>query len=141
MYICQPLLFSLIGASVKFREIDSSIIPKSIGVVFIGIFFRVIGCYFTLGRGYGVKEKILISISWIPKATVQAALASVPLDLIKEKMSKDDKEYEAYEDWGNKILTTGLFAIILTAPIGLVLLNKLGKKLLTQDLPPEKIVV
>lgn len=45
-------------------------------------------------------------------------------------MSKDDDNYDDYEKWGNNILTTGLFAIMITAPIGLVIINGFGKKLL-----------
>lgn len=83
----------MIGASIKFREVEASIIPKSIGLVLLGTTVRTAVCFFSLGSNFEKKEKILIACSWIPKATVQAALASVPLDLIKQKMKQSDPNY------------------------------------------------
>ena len=36
------------------------------------------------------KEKIFICISWLPKATVQAAVGSLALDIAKEKGNEDE---------------------------------------------------
>ena len=35
------------------------------------------------------------------------------------------KDYEDYVAWSEDILTTAVFSIILTAPIGLIVINKL----------------
>ena len=43
-----------------------------------------------------MKEKAFIALSWIPKATVQAALASVPADLIASYKPGDAE----YAEWG-----------------------------------------
>lgn len=66
-------------------------------------------------------------------------MASAPLDLIKDKMDKNNTDYKTYEEWGNNILTTAVFAIIITAPLGLILINSLGKRLLSKDEDIENI--
>lgn len=70
VYLCQPLLFALIGASVKFRDLDSELIPKCIGIVIIGMIVRIGVAFLSLGKNFSKKERLLIALSWIPKATV-----------------------------------------------------------------------
>ena len=79
------------------------------------------------------QERAFIGLSWIPKATVQAALGSAPLDLIREKIDHDDPDFEEWEKWGKEILVTAVVSILLTAPIGLICISKLGPRWLTQD--------
>ena len=76
--------------------------------------------------------RLFIAGSWIPKATVQAALASTPLDMILE-FKRDDPDFSQWKSWGQDITTTAIFAIIITAPIGLVFISYYGDKWLSQD--------
>ena len=46
-------------------------------------------------------------------------------------MSKEDRK--RFEEYGLVILTTAVFAVIITAPLGAILVNSLGRKLLTYD--------
>lgn len=127
--IAQPLLFGVIGASVDFRELDIAIIPKSLLVVAVGMLVRVpVAFAVTAGKDFTFKERAFIGLSWIPKATVQAALGSVPLDLIREMMDEDDADFHKWERWGEEVLVTAVVAILLTAPIGLICISKLGPK-------------
>lgn len=64
---------------------------------------------------------------------MQAALGSAPLDLIRDKIDHDDPDFEEWEQWGKQILVTAVVSILLTAPIGLVCISKLGPLWLTQD--------
>ncbi|CAM9392590.1 unnamed protein product, partial [Ectocarpus fasciculatus] len=128
-YVAQPILFGVIGASVNFREIDADIIPLGIAVVCIGAAVRVpIAFFVTAGKGLTSIERAFIGLSWIPKATVQAALGSVPLDIIRESFSEDDDEFDKYERWGNAILVTAVMSILVTAPIGLLAISILGPR-------------
>ena len=79
------------------------------------------------------QERAFIGLSWIPKATVQAALGSAPLDLIREKMDPSDPHYDEWEMWGKEILVTAVLSILITAPIGLVCINYLGPRWLSKD--------
>ena len=89
--------------------------------IFIGVMARLPMAWLaTGGKGLTTIERLFIALSWIPKATVQAALASVPLDMVKFSMEETDTNYNKYYDWGQAILTTSVFSIIVTAPIGLL---------------------
>ena len=132
--LAQPLLFGVIGAALDFRKLPPSTIPKAILVTFMGVCIRTIVAFFsTLGIGLSVKERLFIALAWIPKATVQAALAAVPLDMVLSSMTAADPLYEEYVTWGKDILTTAVFSIILTAPIGLVVIAQLGPAWLSND--------
>jgi len=117
-----------------FRRLPPSTIPQAILVTFIGVCVRTpVALLSTYGVGLSLKERLFIALSWIPKATVQAALASVPLDMVLDSMSEADEGYAEYVKWGKDILTTAVFSIILTAPIGLIVIAQLGPAWLTQD--------
>ena len=73
-------------------------------------------------------ERAFIGMSWIPKATVQAALGSVPLDLIHKSMRKEHDDYYQYEKWGNAILVTAVMSVLVTAPIGLLAISTFGPR-------------
>lgn len=76
---------------------------------------------------YTVKEKAFVAFGWIPKATVQAALGGVTIQMAKQTgdavMIKNGKE----------MLTMAVFAICITAPLGAILIATLGKKWLAYD--------
>lgn len=128
--VSQPLLFAVIGSEIDFIKIPASTLPKALAVTLIGVLLRIPVAYGAVSGGYYTKiEKAFIALSWLPKATVQAALASVPLELIEEYKS-DDPEYLA---WGEDIVTVAVVSIILTAPAGVFIINNLGPKWLSQD--------
>lgn len=79
-----------------------------------------------------MKERLVIVCSWIPKATVQAAIGSVVLDKAREEIEANSPDREDYEDYGNFFLTAAVISIVLTAPIGAVLTNSLGVKWLNK---------
>ena len=60
----------------------------------------------------------------------QGALSSAPLDAINEILVPGDPNYEEYEAWGQQILATAVLAIFVTAPIGLLIINLAGPRLL-----------
>jgi NhaP-type Na+/H+ or K+/H+ antiporter len=115
----EIVLFVLIGFSVD-PTIALSAGLKGILVISIGLIFRSIGVLLaTTKSGLTVKEKIFCVIAYLPKATVQAALGSVALN-------KGIPE-------GNEILAIAVLSILFTAPLGLLLINMFGKKLLDVD--------
>lgn len=134
--VSEPLLFGVIGAALDFSAIDSSVIPKSLGVIAGGVLIRCVAATFaTFGAGLSWKERIFIALAWLPKATVQAALCSVPLDLATDTLKREDDpaKYDRYQQYGNEILATAVFSILLTAPIGLVVIQQLGPRWLEKD--------
>ena len=129
----QPLLFGVIGSAVKFADLTASTIPKSILLLFCGLCIRLPMAFFAVqGGNLNFKERAFVSLAWLPKATVQAALASDPLEAIL-KSKTGEANYEEWVKWGNDILTTAVFSIIITAPVGMVIISTLGPKWLNQD--------
>jgi len=134
----EPLLFSVIGAALDFGSIEMATIPKGIAVVITGVVLRTVAAFFaTLGAGLNFKERLFIALAWMPKATVQAALGSVPLDLIKSELNReeDPSKYDEYTQYGSDILTTAVFAILITAPVGLIVIQQLGPRWLEHGYP------
>merc|ERR1712188_239442 len=78
------LLFTLLGASLDASKLSPELVGMGVLLVVLGLVGRSITLFFTLFLfpQWGVKEKIFSMISWCPKATVQAALATAALDHI-----------------------------------------------------------
>ena len=88
-----------------------------IGVIFIGLIFRSLGVLLCLIKtNYSVRERLYIIISYLPKATVQASIGAIALS---EGLA-----------CGDIILTGAVIAILITAPLGAILMDNLKKKLL-----------
>lgn len=123
-----PFLFGSIGAAVQFKIIDGSVISKSIGLVFIGVIIRCIVAFLVAGvrRDFFWKEKLFIGFAWLPKATIQAALGGLVLDMAREQKEKLGERSQEYIEYGLEILTVTVFAIVITAPLGAILINTLG---------------
>ena len=54
-----------------------------------------------------------MALAWIPKATVQAAIGALALDLARQYQAGPQAEI-----YGTQILTLAVLAIITTAPVG-----------------------
>ncbi|KAK6322966.1 hypothetical protein J4Q44_G00053050 [Coregonus suidteri] len=76
--------------------------------------------------GFNMKEKLFISMAWLPKATVQAAIGSTALDMAR--VSGD----EVLVRYGLDVLTVAVLAILTTAPIGALGIGLAGPRLLTR---------
>ena len=137
----QPLLFGSIGASVWMPDITSDVdsLWKAVVVIFIGVCVRTpVAMGAVLGKDFSWKEHVFIGLSWVPKATVQAALCAKPLHLVHQYMNHDDEDYEDFEKWGKNILVTAVLSILITAPIGLIAISTLGPLWLNYTPPEEK---
>lgn len=99
----EVILFVLVGATV-----DVSYSLKSSKVVilmlFIGLLIRSIGVLIsTVKTNLNIKERLFCVISYLPKATVQAAIGGIPLSLGLK--------------CGNLVLSIAVISIIITAPL------------------------
>jgi len=115
----EILLFVLVGATVDIRyALSAGII---VGAVVVGaLLFRILGVSLCLIKTkLNQKERLFCMVSYIPKATVQAAIGSIPLSMGLP--------------CGKIVLTVAIVSIIITAPVGAFLVDILYKKLLTKD--------
>ena len=112
----EIILFVLIGLSVDLNVAWSAGLAGLL-IISGGLVFRSLGVWLaTLGSGLNRKERLFCVIAYIPKATVQAAMGSVPL--------------AAGLAEGELILALAVLAIVFTAPLGLLGIRNLGPKLL-----------
>ncbi len=112
----EILLFVLLGACINL-EATVNIGLGAIAIIFIALIFRSFGVFLSLlTSNLNAKERLFCIISYIPKATVQAAIGGIPLALGLP--------------CGNVLLSVAVLSIIITAPLGAFLSDLTYKKLL-----------
>ena len=129
--VVRPLLFGSIGASFDLDTMQADSVLKGCAIVIIGLFFRMPTAFMSsLGAGLNANEKLFITAAWCPKATVQAALCSLPLNMIRNSVNSQSS---TWLEWGSFIQSTAILAIMITAPMGLMAIQFLGPYLLSSD--------
>lgn len=117
----KPISFSLIGKELNFGVLDPKVVGIGTVVILCGCLFRLVSSYLsTYGGGLTWKERAYITISGLPKATIQAALGPMALDLARSLNSIENLEL------ANNVLVVSVLAIIFTAPLGAVLMIRLA---------------
>lgn len=115
----EVILFVLVGAAVDLRY-TAAAGGFAVLVIFLSLIFRMAGVFVcVLGTGLSWKERLFCAISYLPKATVQAAIGSVPLAVGL--------------GCGKMILSVAVLAILITAPLGALGMDLTYKKLLARE--------
>ena len=115
----QIILFVLVGASVNIDVAINAGINVII-LIFVALLFRMIGVYICLIKTHlNSKERLFTCFSYLPKATVQAAIGPIALSIGL--------------GCGQLILIVSVVAILITAPLGAILMDITYKRLLTDD--------
>ena len=115
----EILLFVLVGAAVDIRFVAGAGF-MAVALILGALVFRIGGVYVSLLKTNLTKEeKLFCAMAYLPKATVQAAIGSIPLT--------------SGVTSGNTILTVAVLAILITAPMGAIAVDFSYKRLLTKD--------
>jgi NhaP-type Na+/H+ or K+/H+ antiporter len=115
----EILLFVLVGAQVNIKVAWNAGLVGAF-LVFVALIGRSIGTYLCVLRTeLNFKERLFCVISYIPKATVQAAIGAVPL--------------EAGVKSGDIILAVAVLSILLTAPLGAIGIMSTGNRWLEKE--------
>lgn len=115
----EVVLFVLVGAAVDIRYTLKAGVA-AIVMIFAALVFRSIGVLLCVaGTKLTWKERFFCVIAYLPKATVQAAIGSVPL--------------AAGLPCGNIVLSVAVMAIVITAPLGALGIDSSYKKLLKHE--------
>lgn len=115
----EIILFVLVGATVDI-QFASKAGPLMIALLLLVLLFRMAGVYFSTAKTkLNQKERLFSMISYIPKATVQAAIGSLPLAMGLS--------------CGNLVLTAAVLAILITAPLGAFAIDLSYRKLLEKE--------
>lgn len=115
----EVILFVLVGAAVDIRyTLEAG--GTAVLMIFAALIFRAAGVMLcTVKTGFTWKERLFCVIAYLPKATVQAAIGSIPL--------------AAGLECGKIILSVAVMAIIITAPLGAFGMDISYKKLLKKE--------
>ncbi|KAI1238508.1 hypothetical protein IHE44_0013242 [Lamprotornis superbus] len=96
-----------------------------VAILGIALVVRIVATFLMVSfAGFNFKEKVFVSLAWIPKATVQAAIGSLALDTARRHQD------EQLEKYGMDVLTVAFLAILITAPIGALVIGLAGPRLL-----------
>ena len=115
----ELLLFVLVGAQVNIHVAWKAGLAGAL-VILVGLVFRSIGTYLSLlGTPLDRKERLFCVVSYVPKATVQAAIGALPL--------------AAGVASGETILAVAVLSILLTAPLGAVGILFFGERILDHE--------
>ncbi len=110
----QPMLFGLIGAAVVLAAIEPAYVSRGLLILAAGLLVRLTVSYGSVfGVGFSRNERLFIALAWLPKATVQAAVGALALDLARHYHAGAQAEL-----YGTQVLTLAVLAIICTAPVG-----------------------
>lgn len=115
----EVLLFVLVGASVNISYAWKAG-TTAVLLLMAVLLFRILGVFLSLSNTrLNKKERIFTALSYIPKATVQAAIGGLPLAMGIGS--------------GELILTVAVLSILITAPIGAAFIDLSYKKLLAHE--------
>ena len=115
----EVILFVLVGAAVDIRYTLVAG-PAAVVLILLALIFRSVGVTLCmLGTKLNLRERLFCVIAYLPKATVQAAIGSVPLAMGLS--------------CGNIVLSVAVLAIIITAPLGAFGIDFSYKRLLEKE--------
>ena len=115
----EAVLFVLVGAAVDIRYTLTAGVAAVL-LIFGALIFRAVGVWICLlGTKLTLKEKLFCVTAYMPKATVQAAIGSVPMSLGLP--------------CGKIVLSVAVLAILITAPLGAIGIDRSYKRLLAHE--------
>lgn len=112
----EVFLFVLVGATVDLHYALAAGFA-AILLIFGALLFRMAGVALSVAKtSLSGKERLFCMLAYTPKATVQAAIGTIPLSMGLS--------------CGNLTLTVAVLAILITAPFGAICVDHLHKRLL-----------
>lgn len=115
----EVLLFVLVGAAVDVRYMLEAG-AAAVGLIFAALLFRALGVLLCLVKTpFNRRERLFCVLAYLPKATVQAAMGSVPLSMGLP--------------CGALVLSVAVLSIFVTAPLGAFAIDRSYSKLLKKE--------
>ncbi len=117
----EVILFVLVGAAVDLQYTLTAGLP-AVAMILLALVFRSMGVVLCLvGTKLDRKERLYCVLAYLPKATVQAAIGSVPMALGLP--------------CGKLVLSVAVLGILITAPLGAIAMDASCGKLLKPGQP------
>ena len=115
----EVILFVLVGAAIDIRYTLNAGLTAVL-MIFVALVIRSIGVFLCLIKTpLNGKERLFCIIAYLPKATVQAAIGSVPLAMGLP--------------CGQIVLSVAVLAILITAPLGALGMDRTYRILLEKE--------
>lgn len=112
----EVVLFVMVGAAVDIRY-TATAGGAAVVMILLALIFRAAGvCVCMAGTALNKKERLFTVIAYLPKATVQAAIGSVPMAMGLS--------------CGQIVLSVAVLAILITAPLGAIGMDMTYRRLL-----------
>ena len=124
-YLAEIFLFILVGAGIKIEYAGKYFLPALL-LLLISLVFRslaVTGCLVKTKLNW--KERGFVVISYLPKATVQAAIGGGLLDFGNQLLASGAANAESVIAAGTIVLSVSVLAILITAPFAAISRNLL----------------
>lgn len=121
----EIVLFALVGAQVNV-PVAIRAGPAVFALIVLALMARSIGSYVCMiGSDLTFPERMFVVVSYLPKATVQAAIGGAPL-LAMKAAGMDTGP-------GETILAAAALSILLTAPLGAWAIRLVGERVLEEE--------
>lgn len=115
----EVVLFVMVGAAVDIRY-TATAGGAAVVMILLALIFRAAGvCVCMAGTALNRKERLFTVIAYLPKATVQAAIGSVPMAMGLS--------------CGQIVLSVAVLAILITAPLGAIGMDMTYRSLLKRQ--------
>ena len=115
----EVVLFVMVGAAVDIRY-TATAGGAAVVMILLALIFRTAGvCVCMAGTALNKKERLFTVIAYLPKATVQAAIGSVPMAMGLS--------------CGQIVLSVAVLAILITAPLGAIGMDMTYRRLLKRQ--------
>ena len=115
----EVVLFVMVGAAVDIRY-TATAGGAAVVMILLALIFRAAGvCVCMAGTALNKKERLFTVIAYLPKATVQAAIGSVPRAMGLS--------------CGQIVLSVAVLAILITAPLGAIGMDMTYRRLLKRQ--------
>lgn len=115
----EVVLFVMVGAAVDIRY-TATAGGAAVVMILLALIFRAAGvCVCMAGTALNRKERLFTVIAYLPKATVQAAIGSVPMAMGLS--------------CGQIVLSVAVLAILITAPLGAIGMDMTYRRLLKRQ--------
>ncbi|XP_043686655.1 sodium/hydrogen exchanger 9B1-like [Vespula pensylvanica] len=125
-HFMQPVLVGVIGADIDFTDWSLSRFGLYCICILIGLTTRcTVAILSTIKTPFSWKERTFIALAWIPKGTLQAALAPMTYERTTEE---NPKQIELALD----VIRMSIVAIVFLAPLGAIVMMISGPILLNK---------
>jgi NhaP-type Na+/H+ or K+/H+ antiporter len=130
-WVAEVFLFVNLGYQVDLGKLSNpTLVGLLMGLLALALALRLAAAaILSLKTSLNRDERRYTVVANIPKATVQAVFGAYPLTVFLQRSPGDAGLLEA----GNLLLVFAVVAIVTTAPIGAVLLDRLGVRWLTKQ--------